>query len=523
MLRPQQLELEKLVIEIENGAKIKDIILAWSVGAGKSLASVILSRLLTDNKKQIVIVPRISLQEQGERTFLSDFYPTNKTARIASNSGDPWRGCDSAFVTFQTICMNPQKWISLFEANDVMLVMDEAHHLSGHGDWIKTIAKLKELSFLTVFMSGSPFRGDNTKIPFLPYFDSGELDCRNTESLKWIIYDSKQALKDGHILPFDTTTIDGSGKYIDREGFERSFDTLGSCGDNLRCVFDSEYAFHFIDLAFERWISHRNKNKYSKMIIVSSSINLANKYCEYIKAKYKSIRTGIATSEDTKLSQEIIKRSKKEYNYYSAIDCLVSVNTAYEGLDIPQCDHMIVLTLIRSLQWITQCFGRCQRKYKDKKKGFVFVPEDERMIRLIKKINAGTIEAANGEPQEEQIKQESDDEEQSRTPRGIEPLESQAHINGIPLFTPPSQSNQKQETQSEKEHRLRREINSVINKIVGSESAGNRKTKQRILFLKIKQQVNSGRNEKGKLITKHFNEMTISDLVIAKEVVESYQ
>ena len=183
MLRPQQLELKSLVEEIKNGAPIKDIILAWSVGAGKSLASVILSDLLTKRRKQLVVVPRISLQVQGERTFLEDFYPTNKTARIASNTGDPWRGCDSAFVTFQTVCMNPDRWIKVFNENEVMLIMDEAHHLSGHGDWIKTIAKLKQLSFLTVFMSGSPFRGDDTRIPFLPYNDNGELDYRNTNNL----------------------------------------------------------------------------------------------------------------------------------------------------------------------------------------------------------------------------------------------------------------------------------------------------------------------------------------------------
>ena len=264
MLRPQQKELEDLVEGIKYGSPIKDIILAWSVGAGKSLASVILSDLLTKGRKQLVIVPRVSLQYQGERTFLENYYPTDKKARIASNSGDPWRGCDSAFITFQAVCLNPKKWITLFKENEVMLVMDEAHHLSGHGDWIKTISILKELSFLTVFMSGSPFRGDDTKVPFLPYDENGNLDYRNTETLKWIIYTSKDALRDGHILPFEATTIDGSGSYIDLDGFTRDFHNLESSGDRLRCVFDSDYAYNFIDFSFNKWLEHKKKKPFFK-------------------------------------------------------------------------------------------------------------------------------------------------------------------------------------------------------------------------------------------------------------------
>ena len=507
-LRKQQLALKTLVKEIESGSQIEDIILAWSVASGKSLASVILSDLLTDGKKQIVVVPRVSLQSQGERSFLDSFYPTNKTSRIASNIGDPWRGCNSAFVTFQSVCMNPDKWIEIFKNNKVMLIMDEMHHLSEHGDWIKTIKKLKQLSFLTVLMSGSPFRGDNTKIPFLPYYENGELDYRNTSKLRWIIYSSQDALRDGYILPFDSTVIEGSGTYIDLNGITRHFDKLGSCGDNLRCVFDSEYAFSFIDLAFSKWIKHRIKNKFSKMIIVSSSIKIANKYADYIKKRYPDIRSGITTSEDSKSGANIIKRTKIENSNKSAIDCLISVNTAYEGLDIPQCDFMVILTLIRSLQWILQCVGRCQRTYPGKITGQVFAPADAKMIKLLKSIDAGSITKATEESIE---KQKCESNESTREAQTIEALESTAHINGMPLFGTTSVSDEI-ESQSEKETRLRKDINSVVNKIVGSSHAGNRNVKSRLFWMRVKQIVNNGRDSNGKLIRKKLEEMTVKEL-----------
>ena len=46
------------------------------------------------------------------------------------------------------------------------------------------------------------------------------------------------------------------------------------------------------------------------MIIVSSNIKIANKYTEYIKNKYPTVRAGIATSEDSKSGSDVIRRSK---------------------------------------------------------------------------------------------------------------------------------------------------------------------------------------------------------------------
>ena len=97
-LRKQQQKLKDLVLEIQNGnSEIKEIFLSWGVGSGKSLSPVILSDLLINNKKQVVVVPRNSLKTQGEVEYNNDIYPVDKIARIADNCGDPFRGCDSCF------------------------------------------------------------------------------------------------------------------------------------------------------------------------------------------------------------------------------------------------------------------------------------------------------------------------------------------------------------------------------------------------------------------------------------------
>lgn len=521
-LRSQQQELKQIVEEIAAGVDIDKIYLFWAPGGGKSLAPVILSDLLINNKKQLWVVPRNSLKEQGESDYTNDIYPVNKACRIADNSGDPWRGCEAAVTTYQAIGSNPEKWIQIFKDNDVMLVLDEYHHLSGHGDWIKTINELESNSFLSVFMTGTPSRGDKTMIPLTPYMENMEIDLRNTRNRRFIIYSREQALKDKSILPFESHLIDGSGKYIDREGFERSFDSFGISGDHLRCALTSDYAYHLLDLVVSHWLAYKKINHFSKLLIVSPNIKTAREYNDYLSNKYSDINTGIATSDDSKECRDNIKRYKKDNAFYQSLNCLVTVGVAYEGFSVKQISHMGILTLIRSREWLEQCVARAARNYPNKTMGYIYAPKDPRMVKALKDISGGYLIIANGEPQEKQSKPKEDDEERSGTPQGIEALESQAHINGVPLFSPPPQEQHQHETQSEKEQRLRKEINSVINRIVGSESAGNRKVKERVFWLKVKRLVNKGRDTDGKLIRKPLKEFSIPELEKVAEFAKTY-
>jgi superfamily II DNA or RNA helicase len=505
-LRPQQ---QKLHI-IKHNPLLKNLFLFWSPGGGKSLAPPILSDLLTENKKQIWVVPRNSLKQQGESDYQNDYFYTNKTCRIANNSGDPFRGCDSCVTTYQAIAANPEKWRKICTDYDVMLILDEFHHLSGHGDWIKIIKEMESLSFLSVFMTGTISRGDDTKIPFVPY-KNDKIDFSNTDSRKWIIYTREQAIKDRSILTYDTFLIDGSGQFIDKNGVTRNFHTFGDSGDNLRAAFKTEYAYTLIDIAFSHWNKYRVNNKWSKNLIVAPNIETAKEYLEYIKSKYKNIRSEIATSEDSTECKNNIELFKNENKYYSSIDCLVTVGVAYEGLSVVQCSHMIIMTLIRSEPWLDQCTARCVRNYPGKDNGFVFAPKDMRMIKALKNISSGAIKDATGEaPEPPKPKDENSDNDSTGYNNGIEALSSKAHITEeFPDFQPPPV---KQETQSEIEKRLRTEINHVINTVVGATGNGNKHIKSRVFWLKVKLLVNKGRDEKGKLIRKKVEEMSVKEL-----------
>ena len=155
--------------------------------------------------------------------------------------------------------------------------------------------------------------------------------------------------------------------------------------------------------------------------------------------------------------------------------------------------------------------GRVTRVYKNKVNGFIFCPSDPKMLRALKMIDGGIVNPAIGEPSP---KSKPDPDRPDGPAQTIEALNSEAHINGVPLFPEFNPEPVRSETQSEIETRLRREINHTINRVVGSQHAGNRKTVSRIFWLKVKFLVNNGRNEKGRLIKKAVSEMTIPELKI---------
>ena len=520
-LRPQQEELKNLVDKIKTEqSQINEIFLAWGVGSGKSLAPVILSDLLTGDRLQVVVVPRNILKTQGEKGYNVEYYPVNKTARIASNSGNPHRGCHSCFTSYQGISANPELWLNLFRKNKCMLVLDEFHHLSEGGVWVDTIRKMKELSFLTVYLSGTISRGDQTKIPFVPYDKNHNIDFTDTLSRKWIVYTTEQALIDKVVLPFEATPVNGSGSFIDLNGITRNFSRFTGDSNQLRCSFQSEYAEHMIDLSLNHWLEYKKNHPWSKILIVSPDIKTAKEYTNYIKNKYFGVKSGIATSEDSADCKDTIKRFKQDNNTFEYLDCLINVAICYEGLDVPPASHILALTLIRSLPWLQQMVGRCTRVYKNKKLGFVFCPADPKMIKALKLIDGGTVLPATNNPEAKTSPNQDAPTGEART---IEALNSEAHINGVPLFPEFAPLPVKKETQSETEHRLRSEINHVINNVIGKTGNGNKHIKSRIFWMKVKLLVNNGRDDAGRLKRKKVEEMTIKELQKVGDFCKNYK
>lgn len=80
------------------------------------------------------------------------------------------------------------------------------------------------------------------------------------------------------------------------------------------------------------------------MLVVAANIASAKRYLEWLKEM--GVIAAIATSADTKEAKKAIERFKTHGK--NAVDILVTVAMAYEGLDVPAVTHIACLTHIRS-------------------------------------------------------------------------------------------------------------------------------------------------------------------------------
>lgn len=520
LLRPHQKLFDNHCKSILSGSPIKTINIYAKPGSGKSLLPAIASQLIIDDSYKICwLVPRDSLRTQGESDFTgSGHYDVgDKDIRAADGSGDPIRdGVCGCISTYQSVSANPEKFINLSKKYKLILFLDEYDSLIGESQWSVPVREMYDSSFLRVCMTGTINRSDSQQIEFTPYDENGMIDFSETDERKWIIYDTKQALKDGSILPLDATLIQGSGSYVDLDGITRRFDKFTGKGDELRCASMTEYSEQLFHVALNHWNEYRKRHPWSKFLVIATNISIAKQYHEWFNANGHNF--AIATSEDSEEAKNIMRQFKKDNSQFGSYDGLVSVNMIYKGMNCPQCTHMVVLTNIRGEAYLDQAFGRVQRRFKDKTHGYLFGPDDPRLREVLKNLSAGVIHDATAEPPEKKGTYTPDEE--TGPARTIQALESRAHIDIPQPDLPPITEHH--ETQSEIEKRLRSQINSIVNAIVMKEDAGNRKTKQRILFLRIRQAVNSGRDDNGRLIKKSFDEMSIKELNRVKDLVKMF-
>ena len=462
MLRPQQIKLDKIIKGIIKGSKIDEIFLYWVPGAGKSLVAPIVSQMIDDNKTKILwVVPRSSLQRQGEGDFRSSghFDVGDKDIRMADSAGDPFRGLCGAVTTYQSISANPKKWINVSLKYNLILILDEYDSLTDFSSWVIPVGEMYKNSILRIPMTGTMDRSDSIKISFVPYKNK-TVDFSETESRKWIIYDNKKAVEDRSILEFESILVPGSGSYKDKKGNLNHFSEFNGDSNQLKCAFNTDYAYSLFTLALTHWEEHKTYYPWSKILIVAPDINIAKIYLNWFKSR--NCFPGIATSEDSDGAAETIRRFKMDNSVKGSLDCLISVAMIYKGLNVPECTHEVFTTIIRGSAWVEQALGRIRRVYKNKEIGYFFCPDDPKIRDVIKKINGGVLYVADGT-----YKKPSKNDSKNSTDNDTEYLESKAHIDLIPY--------------SMKEKIFREEINAMINKYVGEQSVKELDGKKRVI------------------------------------------
>jgi superfamily II DNA or RNA helicase len=362
-------------------------ILSWVVpGGGKSMLPGIIAQRFPTHKIGW-FVPRLSLAKQAAQSLFENF---EILVRESGNDVNPRRGTRGFVTTHQGLMENTALWEHELRREPYIVVIDESHHVkeTRKGEMrrlAQSVSRLRDVkSDIWLDMTGTLELNDpGMLIHGLDYLGtgSGYKVSPETSCDHFIRYDRQTALDEGAIVPIEFYHHDGPVRWIDAVGKEQEarlslqdeHDT-----DKIFVALQTEIADQLFDQCITHWKRHGRK-----LLIVADSQKSARLYHKRLASV--GITAALAITDNDEAHEQV-----KRFRSSNSLDAIVTCQMAYEGLDKPEITHILCLTLIRSIPWIEQMFGRAWRAMKGKRQCWAFVPDDYQMRYIIDKIREET-------------------------------------------------------------------------------------------------------------------------------------
>lgn len=399
-LRKHQREARNIARNVSSGARIGHTVAHVTPGGGKTiLASVFAHELIAAGfvDQIVVLCPRDSLRTQMKEGFTVAALGLTSELVVwdpkASHHQSRMDRVVGIATTYQSAGIHSKRLLKLVQRARTLLVLDEGHHLAGPdededdednlAEWRHAVDPLVESARHTLVMTGTLRRSDGARIPFVEYDSDGK-------PVSHISYTRQDALYEGAVLPIEFRMWDGNATF-DYRGERHSLNLTEASGSDskralrtalsdYRVANDCEqegYVLRFLKNALTEWSAYRRNSYPSRAIVVCLHQAMAKWVAERVEEQGFSVALAIS---DEKHSGKRIRQFRNGHGP----DILVTVGMAYEGLDVPQATHLLLLTNKRARPWLEQAVARVTRVNRDcsieteKQYAYIYIPDDQR-------------------------------------------------------------------------------------------------------------------------------------------------
>jgi superfamily II DNA or RNA helicase len=311
-------------------------------------------------------------------------------------------------VTYATLAAGPAVHRKRAAAVPTLLIADEPHHMGEQAAWGRSTLAAFERAHFRLLLSGTPFRSDNTAIPWVAYDDDGV-------SRADYGYGYTDALLDGVCRPVTFHTYDGDMEWMS-DGRKRRADfsvalPAAEAARRLRTALDPE----------GDWIEHVLRDAHTELsnlragahpdaggLVVAIDKEHAERLADRL-ARVAGERPAIVTSDAPDASDRIQRFAAGSGRW------LVSVLMVSEGVDIPRLRVGVYATSARTELFFRQVVGRFIRRTPAPREqmSHLFLPSDPTLKRLATQIeeerNHALEQLSEGEAVERAERTESDD------------------------------------------------------------------------------------------------------------------
>ena len=414
-LRSHQAAAIALAQLILDGLKSGTVFADVTPGGGKTLMAVILASLLLDAGFFHVVVwmaPSLALLKQVRdgfhqpgRNLLRHLAVWGEKKRISvGQRSTKGHECVGYVLTYATTLGSIKALLRSLRGKRILLILDECHRLSvdptGRANdgaeeapglaktgkprsrteeakqWQPKVDLLRSQAAMTLMMSGTSWRHDGRKMPYLEghYDASGDLTPD-------ISYSRREALDDKATLPM---VFDLADAEVEFESAGRTYKMLLSAAPvdlrpkALRTFLASMTTRNeLIENAVAHWRQYRADRYRSRMLVLCSTQQDARDVADYLTHVVRAGEVVTALGDEPDAAKKLNRfRSMNEG------DILVTVKMAFEGFDVPNLSHVVVLSVERSVTYLDQCLNRATRvNYEcglpwEKQAAYIFMPKD---------------------------------------------------------------------------------------------------------------------------------------------------
>ena len=340
---------------------------------------------------------------------------------------------DGVCVTYAQVAANPGLHKRRTAARPTLVILDEIHHGGDALSWGDGIREAFQGAARRLSLTGTPFRSDDSPIPFVEYADDGDGVFRSRADYT---YGYAEALRDGVVRPVMFLSYSGQMRWQTKQG-DVVEATLGEpltkdmTGQAWRTALNpaGDWIQAVLAAADERLTAVRKSIPDAGGLVIATDQKAARAYAERLEA-ISGQRPTVVLSDDAGASDRIAEFSAGDERW------MIAVRMVSEGVDVPRLAVGVYATSASTPLFFAQAIGRFVRARKRGETATVFLPSVPQLLGLAAEMEVERDHALGKKKREDgwddELLERANSEEQASDQLafpGFEALESDASFD----------------------------------------------------------------------------------------------
>ncbi len=274
-------------------------------------------------------------------------------------------------VTYAQVGMHPALHRARTEAERTLVILDEIHHAGDARTWGDGVREAFDPATRRLALTGTPFRSDDSQIPFVTYEEDGEGFLRSKADYT---YGYGEALRDHVVRPVLFMTYSGRMHWRTKDGDEVSaqlgaLETKDITQQAWRTALDpqGEWIQSVLSAADRRLTEVRRHVPDAGGLVIATDQKAARAYAATLQDICGQEPT-VVLSDDAGAGRRIEAFSASQDRW------MVAVRMVSEGVDVPRLAVGVYATSTSTPMFFAQAVGRFVRSRTRGETASVFLP-----------------------------------------------------------------------------------------------------------------------------------------------------